>query len=99
MFEAAITSASAEPGVENALRPLDWCEIVARLAAARDLRAILSPSASLTRSASFAAGAGTTCALHGQPAVNLDALGGGKAPAMISVATETKAATGDQGTR
>ena len=42
MFEGTIIAASAKPGAANALRPLDWPEIVARLAAARDLRAMLA---------------------------------------------------------
>lgn len=95
MFEAAIAPAVAPAG--HALRPLDWHELTVRLAAARDLRGLVARAGG--GSASFAAGAAHIRAGDGEQAVNLDALGRGKAPAAISVAAAGEAAVGDQGTR
>jgi hypothetical protein len=93
MFEAAILPVAATS--RGALRPLDWGELVARLAAARDLRTLLLRSAG--HPASFAAGAATLLAGGGEPGVNLDALGGGKAAAAINAAAAGEAVMGDQG--
>lgn len=95
MFEAAILPAVASPG--ETLRPLDWSELVARFAAARDLRSLGWRPAGAA--CSFVGGAAHLRAYDGEPPINLDALGRGKAPATISVAAAGEAAVGDQGTR
>lgn len=95
MFEAAIMPAVARQG--DALRPLDWGELVARFAAARDLRSLVARSAG--NAGSFVAGAGMLRAADGQRPVNHNALGRGKAPTAISVAAAGEADVGDQGTR
>lgn len=95
MFEAAILPVAATSQV--ALRPLDWGELAARLAAARDLRSLLSRSAG--HHGSFAAGAATLRAGGGEPGVNLDGLGRGKAAEAIDAFTAGEAVMGDQGTR
>lgn len=63
----------------EALRPLSWDDLVARLSAARDLRASLGGSASVPR-ASFDAGSARRIAAHhnGKHPVNLDDSGNGK---------------------
>jgi hypothetical protein len=42
MFETVILPYRGEAGVEGALHPIDWAGIVARLSAARDLRALFA---------------------------------------------------------
>jgi hypothetical protein len=91
MFEAAIMPAVVSSG--DALRPLDWGELVGRFAAARDLRSLMARPAGTA--GSFVSGA----ARLREPTVNLDALGRSKAPAAIFVAAAEQADVGDQGTR
>jgi len=95
MFEAAILPAVVPTG--DALRPLDWGELVARFAAARDVRGMLARSAQ--GAGSFASGAADLGWGREERPVNLDALGRGKSPAAIFVATAEEADVGDQGTR
>ena len=94
MFEAANTFRMPEPGAEGALRTLDWAEIVARLAAVRDLRAVLSRPA--LAGGGFVPQAAAGIAGVGEPAVNLAALAGGKWVDATTVATAGSAATGDR---
>ncbi len=97
MFEATITPAVVGHG--HATRPIDWCELVARFAAARDLRALdLRP---VRTGGSFAgrAEAGLRRIERSEPRVNLAALGGVKAPAAISAANMNNMAESDQGTQ
>lgn len=76
----------------EALRPLSWGDLVARLSAARELRAAYragdgGPIDSGARSgASFDAGSARRIAAHhnGKDAVNLDSSGNGKGPASTS---------------
>lgn len=99
MFEAAITPAVAGIGAPGNLRPLDWSELVARLAAARDLRDVLSRPAMVAGSFVGQARGGLARAGNGERAVNLDALGRGKTPQGITFANVEEAAGGDQGTQ
>lgn len=103
MFEASITPAIAQTGAPGTLRPLEWSEIVARLGAARDLRAMLNrpiPSGSPSMG-SFAsrAGSGSGSAADGERDVNHGALGRGKAPTAIIAVTNEDAAGGNQRTQ
>jgi hypothetical protein len=95
MFEAAIMPAVV--GKRDALRPLDWGELVARFAAARDLRSLLARPSAFP--GSFASGAGSLRASQGERPINFDALGRGKVAAARSVAAAGEAAVRDQGTR
>ena len=95
MFEAAIMPAVAPTGPE--LRQLDWGELVARFAAARDLRGLAARPAG--EPGSFVSGAGAIRKSDGKGPVNLDALGRGKALAAINAGAAGEADMGDQGTR
>ena len=95
MFEAAIQPAVAVNG--RPLRQLDWGELVARFSATRDMRGLIARPAGAA--GSFASGAGSLRIGQVQRPVNLDALGGGKSLAAISVAAAGEADVGDQGTR
>lgn len=70
-----------EPRDIDALRPLSWSDLVARLSAARDLRSPCAPGEG--GEASFDAGSARRIAAHhnGKHDVNLDASGNGKGPA------------------
>jgi hypothetical protein len=76
MFEAAFPPRAPDSVPEGALRPLDWSEIVARLAATRDLRAVLARP--FVRGGGFAPQTATGIAGQGEPGVNLAALATGK---------------------
>ena len=73
------------------LRPLSWSDLVARLSAARDLRASLEGS-----EASFDAGSARRIAAHhnGKSSINPDDLGNGKGPEGIANPAVHGAATG-----
>lgn len=68
----------------EALRPLSWGDLVARLSAARDLRAAFEPGEGgpADSAASFDAGCARRIAAHhnGKDAVNLDSSADGKGP-------------------
>ena len=71
-----------EPRDGDSLRPLSWTDLVARLSAARELRASYQ-SAGEAAEGSFDAGSARRVAAHhnGKHPVNLDDLGNGKGPA------------------
>jgi len=94
MFEAANTFRMPEPGAEGALRALDWAEIVARLAAVRDLRAVLSRPVLAGGGFVPQVAAGIACA--SERGVNLAALAGGKWVDAKTVATVGSTANGDR---
>jgi len=96
MFEGTITAASAAPGAESTLRSLDWPEIVARLAAGRDLRAVFARP--LVAGGSFAprAVAGIARAGPEKRSINFDALAGGKWPAATTSASAPAVGFGDR---
>ena len=73
------------------LRSLSWSDLVARLSAARDLRASLEGS-----EASFDAGSARRIAAHhnGKSSINPDDLGNGKGPEGIANPAVHGAATG-----
>ncbi|WP_120716781.1 hypothetical protein [Tsuneonella amylolytica] len=111
MFESAIFAATG-PAKNSVtardLRPLAWGELVARLAATRDLRALMASP--VPGSASFGGRAdlaffvdppppSALIAQARQEPVNRDALGGGKSPPAIHSANVEEAARGDQGTQ
>lgn len=92
MFESKLTPAAAAQAAETgAMRAFEWHELVARLAAARDLRGVFAGSRVDSR-ASFAAGAARALAPGGSDDwgdkgyVNPDALGAGKSPCANTVA-------------
>lgn len=67
---------------DEALRPLSWSDLVARLSAARDLRASFAPGegGKIDSAASFDAGCARRIAAHhvGKDSVNLDNSGNRK---------------------
>jgi hypothetical protein len=83
----------AEPWEDDVLRPLSWSELVARLSAARDLRASFE-TGDEGGEASFDAGSARRIAAHhnGKHGVNLDVSGNGKAAA----GTALRTAPGDE---
>jgi hypothetical protein len=80
-----------EPREFDALRPLSWGDLVARISAARDLRSTQDEADSGCE-ASFDADSARRIAAHhnGKLGVNLDVSGNGKSPA----GTESRAAFG-----
>jgi hypothetical protein len=78
----------AEPWDDEVLRPLSWSELVARLSAARDLRASFEVRGE-GGEASFDAGSARRIAAHhnGKHDVNLDVSGNGKAAAGTALRT------------
>ena len=76
MFEAAFPPRAPASAPEGALRPLDWSEVVARLAATRDLRAVLARP--LVQGGGFAPQTAAGIASQGERGVNLAALATGK---------------------
>ena len=94
MFEAANSFRVPEPGAEGALRALDWAEIVARLAAVRDLRAVLARP--MLAGGGFVPQAAAGIASASERSVNLAALAGGKWVDAKTGATAGSAATGDR---
>jgi hypothetical protein len=102
MFEAAIKPAVAEAG--EVLRPLDWGELVARLGAARDVRALVCRPVAGGNSFAARASSGLphnhgAISTGGQPTINLDGLEGMKPPEAKCLVTADKVAMSDQGTR
>lgn len=97
MFEAAIMPAVAGEAVQD--RPLDWNELVARFAAARDLRALVIRPGAAGGSFTGRADAVLNAGEYGEPPVNLGALEGVKALAAITAATVGDMAKGAQGTQ
>jgi len=84
MFEGKPPNSAAAQPIEEAqegksLRPLSWADLVARLAAARDLRGAYD-GAGEAADASFDAGSARRIAAHhnGKHSVNLDDLSNGK---------------------
>ncbi len=94
MFEAANAFRLPEPGAEGALRALDWPEIVARLAAVRDLRAVLARPVLV--GGGFVPQAAAGIASPSELGVNLAALAGGKWVDAKTAATAGSAGSGDR---
>ena len=84
-----------EPQHGESLRPLSWGDLVARLSAAREVRASYR-GAGAAADASFDAGSARRIAAHhnGKHGINLDDLSNGKGPEGIAKATVHGAATG-----
>jgi hypothetical protein len=86
MFEgkppkAADALPSEEPQDGESLRPLSWTDLVARLTAARDLRASYHGAGEAAEGSFDASSARRVAAHHnGKHPVNLDDLGNGKGP-------------------
>ncbi len=78
MFESAITFQSTETGAAGSLRAIDWAEIVARLAATRDLRALFARPAVTGGGFAPQTATGIARATAGERGVNLAALATGK---------------------
>jgi hypothetical protein len=76
MFEAAFPPRAPDLAPEGALRPLYWSEVVARLAATRDLRAVLARP--LASGGGFAPQTASGIAGERERGVNLAALATGK---------------------
>jgi hypothetical protein len=95
MFEGAITRPLAGSEDAAALRPIDWHELVARLSAARELRAALVRPVGR---ASFApdSAAGLTAWVVAERGVNRDALACGKRHEAIRAGGAAEAAIGDR---
>jgi hypothetical protein len=95
MFEGAITTPVAGSEGGAGLRRVDWHELVARLSAARELRAALALPVGR---ASFApnSAAGLTLGLDGERGVNRDALACSKRHEAIRAGGAAHAAAGDR---
>ena len=96
MFEAAIVFPDMETGPQGDLRALDWAEIVARLAAARDLRAVFARpvvqgGGFVPQTAAGIAGEG-----RNERGVNLAALATGKWPEVTIAAAAPHSGHGDR---
>ena len=94
MFEGIAPSASPDPAADTgALRPVVWPDLVAKLAAARDLRALFVADArqSFASFAPVAAQALAGCG-HAERDINPDALTRGKfhGPTRVSAADEAR---------
>ena len=99
MFEAAIMPRAAAPGPGGALRPLEWTEIVARLGAARDLRAVIARPAIEGGGFVPRAAAGIAASVHGERAINLAALATGKCADTTNTAAARATGRGDRDKR
>lgn len=99
MFETAITLPHAQQDATGPLRAIEWHELVARLGAARDLRALFDRPAAqcgafVPHSAAGIAGLGAR-----EPSVNLAALSGGKWVHATTAAAALEADHGDRDKR
>ena len=94
MFERAIPVPDATSAPAGALRAMDWAEIVARLAAIRDLRAVLARP--VLAGGGFVPQAAAGIASASERGVNLAALAGGKWVDAKTGATAGSAAKGDR---
>ena len=96
MFERLITNPGEDAATDGALRTLDWQELVGRLAAARDMRALFMPS--LVHGGSFTSGAAESMArdCESQRGVNLGSLGSGKRADATKAAAASTADHGDR---
>ena len=96
MFEAAFPPRAPEPVGDGALRALDWSEIVARLAATRDLRAVLERP--IVRGGGFApqTAAGIAGDAADERSVNLAALATGKWADPTTAAAVPSSGRGDR---
>jgi hypothetical protein len=99
MYEGAIRIPAAEAGVDGGLRGFAWAELVARLAAARDLRGELGPGRPPGASSFAPEAARLVRQADGEDDVNLEALAHGKARGRKSVAPASTAAGCDRETR
>jgi hypothetical protein len=98
MFEGNLSSVVAGQAEDaGALRAVAWSELVAKLAAARDLRAVFAVSRRGSL-ASFAPQAARALALRdaGEQSINPDALEHGKGPRAISIAAAVAAGDRDR---
>ena len=98
MFDTRLT-VPANPGRSGgkALRAIGWSELTARINAARDLRTVLRrDSTILTTSFSDAAAGYFSKIEDSKPAVNPDALEGGKSCDGTEMHAEGEAAEGDR---
>jgi hypothetical protein len=96
MFEGKIIKPVTEPATPGALRAFDWQELVARLSAARDVRAMFARP--LVAGASFHPqfAAGIAASPHDEPPVNFAALACVKWPAVTGRGSADKAGIGDR---
>jgi hypothetical protein len=96
MFETAIALPQAQQDASGALRALTWHEIVARLGAARELRALFARPA--VQGGAFAprSAAGIASAEAREPRINLAALSAGKWADATTAAAAIRADHGDR---
>lgn len=102
MYEANLSSITAAQADDSgAMRAFEWDELVAKLAAARDLRGLFA-AARGDSPGSFAAGAAHAFAIAektsspNKGSVNPDALGAGKRPGARTVAAAVEAGDCDR---
>jgi hypothetical protein len=96
MFEPAFSSPAAADAPQGSLRRLDWDEIVARLAATRDLRALLARP--VVQGGGFVpqTAAGIAGTIAGERGVNFAALATGKCTDTTIAAVARQAGHGDR---
>ncbi|GGE02923.1 hypothetical protein GCM10011515_23170 [Tsuneonella deserti] len=95
MFEA-VSLPDADFRSQGALRTLDWSEIVARLSATRDLRAVLARPVGAGGGFVPEAAAGIAGAVEGERGVNLPALAAGKGAGVTIAAAAPWVGCGDR---
>ena len=96
MFESAVPLHSSEPPCGVALRALEWSEIVARLGAAQDLRALFARPASPGGGFMPHTAAGIAAGAASEPGVNFAALSHRKGADATTAAAASRADHGDR---
>lgn len=95
MFEASLIAAQPAIDSSGGLRPLAWGELVARLTAAHDVRALLARPNRMGGSFAPLVATGLVRG-RGERGVNLEALASGKSPAGNCAAAVHTAAIGER---
>ena len=99
MFESAISLPTPDQATEGALRQLEWSELVARLGAVRDMRALFARAAPQGGGFVPRAAAGISGSAPGERGVNLAGLSGSKWADAITAAAASCADHGDRDKR
>ena len=96
MFEAAIASQTAQTGDTGPLRAIDWAEIVARIGATRDLRALFARPTLVGGGFVPQTAAGIARPMAAQRSINLAALATGKWADPTTAAAARPSGRGDR---
>jgi hypothetical protein len=96
MFETAVALPQTPQDAPGALRAIEWDEIVARLGAARELRALFARPSPQGGAFVSQAATGIAAAERCEPGVNLAALSAGKWADATTAAAAMRADHGDR---